>query len=157
MSAHLNPPRQQWDPRAVDFLQKNRAFRERHGAAADQAILLAHQYATRPRNPSTSNPALNGMGLTPNTPQYFQAVRDLLTMYAKDYGLRYDPQEEALDATQAAKISGVSANVYNNALRPRRGAVERGIPGPDLGTWRSPSGEVHRSRKHSKAATKQRR
>jgi hypothetical protein len=38
-----------------------------------------------------------------------------------------------------------------------RGAVERGIPGPDLGTWRSPSGEVHRSRNHSKAATKQRR
>ena len=38
-----------------------------------------------------------------------------------------------------------------------RGAVERGIPGPDLGTWRSPSREVHRSRKHSKAATKQRR
>jgi hypothetical protein len=25
-----------------------------------------------------------------------------------------------------------------------RGAVERGIPGPDLGTWRSPSGKVHR-------------
>jgi hypothetical protein len=38
-----------------------------------------------------------------------------------------------------------------------RGAVERGIPGPDLGTWRSPSREVHRSRKHSKAATKQHR
>ena len=38
-----------------------------------------------------------------------------------------------------------------------RGAVERGIPGPDLGPWRSPSREVHRSRKHSKAATKQRR
>ena len=38
-----------------------------------------------------------------------------------------------------------------------RGAVERGIPGPDLGTWRSPSGQVHR--KHSKAAIaiKQRR
>src|ERR1700747_211892 len=36
-----------------------------------------------------------------------------------------------------------------------RGAVERGIPGPDLGTWRSPSGKVHRSRKHT--ATKQRR
>jgi hypothetical protein len=38
-----------------------------------------------------------------------------------------------------------------------RGAVERGIPSPDLGTWRSPSGEVHRSRKHSKAVTKQHR
>jgi hypothetical protein len=36
-----------------------------------------------------------------------------------------------------------------------RGAVERGIPGPDLATWRSPSREVHRSRKHT--ATKQRR
>jgi hypothetical protein len=38
-----------------------------------------------------------------------------------------------------------------------RGAVERGIPGPDFGTWRSPSGEVHRSRKHTKATTKPRR
>ena len=38
-----------------------------------------------------------------------------------------------------------------------RGAVERGIPGPDLGTWRSPSGEVYRGRKDTKAATKQRR
>jgi hypothetical protein len=33
--------------------------------------------------------------------------------------------------------------------------VERGIPGPDLGTWRSPTGEVHRKRKHT--AIKQRR
>ena len=31
-----------------------------------------------------------------------------------------------------------------------RGAVERGIPGPDLGTWRSSSREVHRSRKRTK-------
>jgi hypothetical protein len=38
-----------------------------------------------------------------------------------------------------------------------RGAVERGIPGPDLGTWRLPSGEVHHTRKHRKAATKQHR
>jgi hypothetical protein len=38
-----------------------------------------------------------------------------------------------------------------------RGAVERGIPGPDLGTWRSPSGEVHRARKHTLTVTKPRR
>ena len=38
-----------------------------------------------------------------------------------------------------------------------RGAVERGIPGPDFGTWRSPSREIHRSRKHTMATTKQRR
>jgi hypothetical protein len=36
-----------------------------------------------------------------------------------------------------------------------RGAVERGIPGPDLGTWRSPTGKVHRSRKRT-ATTKRR-
>jgi hypothetical protein len=44
-----------------------------------------------------------------------------------------------------------------NAGATVRGAVGRGIPGPDLGTWRSPNREVHRSRKHSKAATKQHR
>ena len=38
-----------------------------------------------------------------------------------------------------------------------RGAVERGIPGPDLGTWRPPSGEVHRTRKHSTTTAKPRR
>ena len=30
-----------------------------------------------------------------------------------------------------------------------RGAVEQGIPGPDMGTWRSPSRQVHRTRKRS--------
>jgi hypothetical protein len=44
-----------------------------------------------------------------------------------------------------------------NAGAAVRGAVVQGIPGPDFGTWRSPSGEVHRSRKHGMAATKPRR
>jgi hypothetical protein len=38
-----------------------------------------------------------------------------------------------------------------NAGAAVRGVVVRGIPGPDLGTWRSPSGEIHRSRKHHMA------
>jgi len=42
---------------------------------------------------------------------------NLLTMYAKDYGLRYDPEELLLTPNEAAKISGVSANVYNDSLR----------------------------------------
>jgi hypothetical protein len=33
-----------------------------------------------------------------------------------------------------------------------RGAVGRGIPGPDLGTWRSPSRQVHRTHKRRAAA-----
>jgi hypothetical protein len=57
----------------------------------------------------------------------------------------------------SAQMGGAGVHV-GGAVNPGatvRGAVERGIPGPDLGTWRSPSGQVHRSRKH--AATKQRR
>ena len=57
--------------------------------------------------------------------------------------------------------AGVNPGVHvGGAVNPGatvRGAVERGIPGPDLGTWRSPSGEVHRTRKHSKASPKQHR
>jgi hypothetical protein len=57
----------------------------------------------------------------------------------------------------SAQVGGGAINpgVHVNPGATVRGAVERGIPGPDLGTWRSPSGEVHRSRK--RAATKQRR
>jgi hypothetical protein len=50
---------------------------------------------------------------------------------------------------------GINPGVHVNPGASVRGAVERGIPGPDLGTWRSPSGEVHRKCKHT--ATKQRR
>src|SRR5215470_6356430 len=58
----------------------------------------------------------------------------------------------------SAQMGGaINPGVHVNPGATVRGAVERGIPGPDLGTWRSPSGQVHRSRKHSKAATKQRR
>ena len=64
-------------------------------------------------------------------------------------------------AVSAQMGGGINPGIHvGGAVNPGatvRGAVERGIPGPDLGTWRSPSGQVHRSRKHSKAATKQRR
>jgi hypothetical protein len=60
-------------------------------------------------------------------------------------------------ALTAQMGGGINPGVHVNPGASVRGAVERGIPGPDLGTWRSPSGQVHRSRKHSKAATKQRR
>jgi hypothetical protein len=64
----------------------------------------------------------------------------------------------ALSAQMGGAISpGVHVGGAVNPGATVRGAVERGICGPDLGTWRSPSAQVHRSRKHSKAATKQRR
>jgi hypothetical protein len=67
--------------------------------------------------------------------------------------------KRALRRHSPVREEAVSGNV-GGAVNPGatvRGAVVRGIPGPDLGTWRSPSREVHRSRKHSMATTKQRR
>ena len=64
----------------------------------------------------------------------------------------------ALSAQMGGAINpGVHVGGTVNPGATVRGAVERGIPGPDLGTWRSPSGEVHRSRRHTRTATKQRR
>ena len=64
-------------------------------------------------------------------------------------------------ALSAQMGGGVNPGVHvGGAVNPGatvRGAVVRGIPGPDLGTWRSPSREIHRSRKHSMTTTKQRR
>ena len=58
----------------------------------------------------------------------------------------------------SAQMGGaINPGVHVNPGATVRGAVERGIPGPDLGTWRSPSREIHRSRKHSMTTTKQRR
>ena len=64
----------------------------------------------------------------------------------------------ALSAQMGGAVNpGVHVGGAVNPGATVRGAVERGIPGPDFGTWRSPNGEVHRSLKHTKATTKQRR
>ena len=56
----------------------------------------------------------------------------------------------------SAQMGGnINPGAHVNPGATVRGAVERGIPGPDFGTWRSPTREVHRSRKHT--ATKPRR
>jgi hypothetical protein len=60
-----------------------------------------------------------------------------------------------------AQMGGINPGVHvGGGVNPGatvRGAVERGIPGPELGTWRSPKGQVHRSRRHTRTAAKQRR
>jgi hypothetical protein len=107
----------QTDPRQVEFMRRISPFIEKYGQRGVAALDLAHQYATRPRNPNTNNPANTGMGLRPNTPAYFRAMRNLLEMYGKDYGMRYDRSEDLLSADQAAKISGLSPEQYNYAVR----------------------------------------
>jgi hypothetical protein len=64
----------------------------------------------------------------------------------------------ALSAQMGGVVNpGVHVGGAVNPGATVRGAVERGIPGPDLGTWRSPSRQVHRGRKHPMAVTKQHR
>jgi hypothetical protein len=114
------PPQQpQWNPKDIEFLRRKQAFRERHGQAADAAIRQAHDYVTRPRlaDPNISNVNYHGMGIRPHTPAYYKRMNDLLELYSKEGGLTFDPNESGLTPTEAAKISGVSAQTYNNASR----------------------------------------
>ena len=107
----------QVDPRLTAYANRKKVFLDRHGMAAVQAMDLAHAYATRPRNPSTNNPGATGMGLQPGSPAYFKAIDDLLEMYAKDYGLKYDPKEDTVGPNEAARISGVRHDEYNNGVK----------------------------------------
>jgi hypothetical protein len=52
---------------------------------------------------------------------------------------------------------GVQVGGAVNPAATVRDAVGRGIPGPDLGTWRSPSLQVHRTHKPRTRSTNQRR
>jgi len=65
----------------------------------------------------------------------------------------------ALSAQVGGAISpGVHVGGAVNAGAAVRGAVVRGIPGPDFGTWRSPSTNNHRSHhRHSAARANPRR
>jgi hypothetical protein len=82
---------------------------------------MAHNYAVAPRDPNATAQSIgagkSGMGLQVNTPAYFDAIHSLLSLYARDYGLNYDPEELGLTPNEAAKASGLSANQYNAGLR----------------------------------------
>ena len=52
---------------------------------------------------------------------------------------------------------GVQVGGAVNPAATVRDAVGRGIPGPDLGTWRSPSRQVHGTHKRRVRSTNQRR
>jgi hypothetical protein len=117
--AYVPPQQPQWHPKDLEFLHAKKAFRERHGAAADNAINLAHRYATAPRQSYPGPNSGAGMGLRPNTPKYYEAMNNLLEMYSSGVGLHYDPGEETLTPNEAAKISGVSPATYNHYARKR--------------------------------------
>jgi hypothetical protein len=107
---------QQPDATVTEFAQQYRPWLEKHGQRAIDVLTVAHGYATRPRTGS-ANPASTGMGLAYGSEQYKTAMKDLLGMYAKDYGVPFDPGEAMIGPDEAARISNVDARTYNEAVR----------------------------------------
>jgi hypothetical protein len=119
---YVPPQRPQMDPRAADWVQRNAPFFERHGdQKASKAVLDWVYYMMRPKNPNTNNPAYTGMGLTYEqvvSPQGKKILEELLETHGQAFhNVRFDPNEQTITATEAAKISGVSPQTYNNASR----------------------------------------
>jgi hypothetical protein len=114
-------PPPQHDQRLLNFVKRNSSFFERYGDRAMAAASAAHEYMLRPRNPNTIDPRYTGCGFNPNavySHQYFQKMKDLLELHGETFaGVKYDPGEQALTATEAAKISGLSPEHYNNCAR----------------------------------------
>src|SRR5262249_6215523 len=104
------PPDQQQQaagsPEVPAFAAKHKAFSDRHQQAAIQPCGLAHNYVTAPRDPNNVHNRNAGMGLRFGSPQYFEAVENLLEMYCKDHGLHFDRNESSLTPDEAARLSG---------------------------------------------------
>jgi hypothetical protein len=118
--AQYVPPRSPFSQQDIAYLQKKRVFREKYGPAADAVIARAHRQAVMPRNPhatSANHPDTYGSGLRPGTPAYYTAMDNYMELYAKDFGIPYDPNEDSADWKQAARASGVSEKTYLDAYR----------------------------------------
>jgi hypothetical protein len=115
------PQRPQVDPRLAEFARRNQSFLQRYGQRGYQALDQAHAYMMRRRNGSTNDPRYRGMGWKPEnvfSPAYFENLKSLLQMHGQElFGVRYDPDEESLTATEAAKISGLAPQHYNHAAK----------------------------------------
>ena len=84
-------------------------------------LTAIHGRVTRPRNNRDPNIGRTGMGLGGKwelTPAYRKAFEDNLELYSEgDMGVKYNPDDKMLNADEAARISGLSADAYNNAAR----------------------------------------
>src|SRR5262245_7448923 len=110
----------QLDPRIVRWGQRNQQYlnklAERLGTRDSQFLNWIDAKLTTPRNPR--DPRNGGMGLKRGSPAYFQRGRDLLELYSEGItGVKYDSNEQALTADEAARISGLSNRDYNRSVQ----------------------------------------
>jgi hypothetical protein len=107
-------------PQWATWIRRNSSFIEREGQRGVQAVTDALAYMQRPRTGS-ADPKYTGMGLRLEqifTPQGMDKLETLLETHGQQfYGVKYDSKEKTLTPNQAARISGVSADTYNNPSR----------------------------------------
>jgi hypothetical protein len=103
--AQYVPPQPQVHPALMGLARDHQSFFRKYGQQGVQAADRAYYYL------------LNDRGRKPNTIKQ-KNIEDLLEMHGQTfYGVRFDPSEKELNATEAAKISGVSAKTYNNSTQ----------------------------------------
>jgi hypothetical protein len=101
----------------AQWIAQHRSLIDRYGARGINALGMAHQYATAPRDPGNSGNRNQGMGLQEDTPEYFKAVEGLLEMYGKQAaGISFEPNE-ALSADEVCKMTGLQPKEYNRQAR----------------------------------------
>jgi hypothetical protein len=105
----VSEAKQQW-------VERHKSFVDRYGQKGIAALGYAHEYATKPRDPTTTDNLQSGMGLQEDTPEYFEAMERLLEMYGREHGLVFDPNE-TLTADDVVKMSGITPREYNRAAK----------------------------------------
>jgi len=104
-------------PGVEQFATRYRNFFDKYGQKALQVCALADTYATRPRNPNSTQDQNAGMGLRRGSAEYWKAVPTLLEMYGGQFGCPFDPSDAALSPDEAAALSGVDNDTYNENVR----------------------------------------
>jgi hypothetical protein len=103
--SYVPPPQPQAHPKVVNLANRNAAFFRKYGQRGFQMADVAHNFVTQ------------NMRISPDSPKYADAVLSFMELYGKENGMDYDRNSQTLTPNQAAKISGLSPEAYNNASR----------------------------------------
>src|SRR5690349_9439065 len=91
VAERLPPPQPADDPLKREFMHLLKPWMDRNPQRATQLLGLAHQRVTAPRVRFPTPNNMGGMGIRENTRAYWRNMRDNLHLYAKDFGMPYDP------------------------------------------------------------------
>lgn len=104
-------------PGVHEFATRYQNFFDKWGQKALQVCALADIYATRPRNPHSTQDQNAGMGLQRGSPAYWEAIPTLLQIYGGQFGVTFDRADAALTPDEAAALAGVDHETYNEQVR----------------------------------------